>query len=139
MSRFRFEHPAEVRFRDLDSMGHAHHSLPLIYFEEARAAYWREVVGRSGPDGIDYILAEANVAFHARILFPQRVKVLLRVSRIGSSSFEMEYQLRSAEDALLADGRTAQVMYDYAAGRSKPIPAEVRARMEEYDSVASAT
>lgn len=136
MSRFRFEHRAEVRFRDLDPMGHAHHSLPLIYFEEARAAYWRDVVRRSGADDIDYILAEATLGFRARILFPQRVTVLVRVSRIGSSSFDMEYQLRSADDELLADGRTVQVMYDYAAGRSKEVPAEVRVRMEEYDSPA---
>ncbi len=136
MSRFRFEHRAEVRFRDLDPMGHAHHSLPLIYFEEARAAYWRDVVGRSGADEIDYILAEATLGFHARILFPQRVTILVRVSRIGSSSFDMEYQLRSADDELLADGRTVQVMYDYAAGRPKQIPAEIRARMEEYDAPA---
>lgn len=134
MSRFRFEHRAEVRFRDLDPMGHAHHSLPLIYFEEARAAYWRDVVGRSGGDEIDYILAEATLGFHARILFPQRVTVLARVSRIGSSSFDMEYQLRSADDELLADGRTVQVMYDYAAGRPKQVPPEIRVRMEEYDS-----
>lgn len=134
MSRFRFEHHAEVRFRDLDPMGHAHHSLPLIYFEEARAAYWRDVVGRSGNDEIDYILAEATLGFHARILFPQTVTVLVRVSRIGSSSFDMEYQLRSADDELLADGRTVQVMYDYAAGRPKKVSAEIRGRMEEYDS-----
>ncbi len=49
---YRFRYAVDVRFRDLDPMGHAHHSLPLIYFEEARAAYWRDVVGQGGLTGI---------------------------------------------------------------------------------------
>jgi acyl-CoA thioester hydrolase len=40
-----FRTSVPVRFRDLDAMGHAHHTLPLIYLEEARAAFWRELKG----------------------------------------------------------------------------------------------
>ena len=45
-TRFRFHHPVTVRFRDIDIGGHAHHADALIYFEEARWAYWMEVVGQ---------------------------------------------------------------------------------------------
>ena len=44
---YRFRHPVEVRFKDIDIGGHAHHSHALVYFEEARSAYWREGVGRT--------------------------------------------------------------------------------------------
>jgi len=45
---FRFHHPVVVRLWDIDVGGHAHRSEALMYFEEARAAYWREVVGKGG-------------------------------------------------------------------------------------------
>jgi len=130
---FRFHHGVDVRFRDLDPMGHAHHSLPLIYLEEARAAYWRSVVGRDGLDAIDYVMAEITVRFHRRIEFPMRLEVALRTSRVGGKSFEQEFEVRSVNGELLSSGRTVSVMYDYAAYSSKPVPDEVRARIVRYE------
>jgi len=130
---FRFRHPVEVRFRDLDPMGHAHHSLALIYFEEARGAYWREVVGRTGLEGIDFIMGETHVRHHARVRYPARLEVGVRVTSLGAKSFTMEYELRTGSGELLASGRTAQVMYDYAAACSKPIPPEVRRAIRAFE------
>lgn len=129
----RFRYPVEVRFRDLDPMGHAHHTLPLIYFEEARAAYWREVAGRSGLEDIDYVIGEVQVRYHGRIRWPARLEVRVRVSHIGHKSIVTEYELRSAEDELLASGRIVQVMYDYRAGRSIPVPHELAERIRAFE------
>jgi acyl-CoA thioester hydrolase len=132
-SPFRFHHPVTVRFRDIDVGGHAHHSAALLYFEEARAAYWRKVVGRGGLEDIDYILAEASVRWHRRVLWPQDLSVGVRVSRLARKHFEMEYEVRSGEGERLQSGRTVQVMYDYEAGATTRIPPEVRAPIEALD------
>lgn len=130
---FRFVHHVEVRFRDLDVMGHAHHSLPLIFFEEARAAYWREVAGRARVEDIDYIMAEATVRYHARIRYPCCIS-RLRTAQIGTKSLTMEYEARTEAGELVAEGRTVQVMYDYGAGRSIPVPEDVRARILAFEA-----
>lgn len=130
---FHFRHIVPVRFRDIDVGGHAHHSAALIYFEEARSAYWREIVGRSGIEGIDYVLAEAEVRWHQRVLWPQTLAVEVRVSRLGRRHFDMEYEVRAADDELLISGHTLQVMYDYESGRSKALPEEVRAAVTALD------
>jgi acyl-CoA thioester hydrolase len=130
---FRFHHPVSVRFRDIDVGGHAHHSQALIYFEEARAAYWREVVGRSGIDDIDYIMAEARVRWHKRVLWPQVLSVGVRVSRLGRKHFEMSYEVRDAGGERLQSGSSIQVMYDYAAAAPKRLPEEVRVAIEGFD------
>lgn len=132
-SPFAFRHPVDVRFKDVDIGGHAHHSHALVYFEEARAAYWREVVGKGTLDDVDYILAEARVRYHARILWPQRLDVGVRVSRLGKRHFEMEYEVRSAEGELLVSGTTTQVMYDYEAAGSMPIDDDTRAAIGAVD------
>ncbi len=132
----RFVREVDVRFHDLDAMGHAHHTLPLIYLEEARAAYWREVAGRDTLDDIDYVMAEVTVRFHGRIEYPSRLQVGVRVSRIGTKSFEMEFEIRSSDGERKASGRTVQVMYDYAAGTAKAIPPALRSRIEAYEGEA---
>lgn len=130
---FRFTHPVPVRFKDVDVGGHAHHSHALVYFEEARAAYWARVTGRSGLDGVNYILAEASVRFHARVLWPQSLSVGVRVSKLGKRHFHMEYEARAEDGELLLSGTTVQVVYDYDAGSSTAMSAEVRSAIETLD------
>jgi acyl-CoA thioester hydrolase len=135
---FRFHHEVDVRFRDVDAMGHAHHSLPLVYLEEARAAYWRDIAGRATVADIDYVMAEVTVRFHRRITYPDTLDVALRVSLLGGKSFEMVFEMRSGAGDLVVSGSTIQVMYDYAAGAAMPIPAELRARIEAYEGLTPA-
>ena len=130
---FRFRHAVEVRFKDIDAGGHAHHSQALVYFEEARNAYWREVAGRGGLGEIDYILVEAGVRYHRRVLWPQTVDIGVRVSRLGKKSFEMEFLIRSSEGERLVSGRTVQVMYDYGVAATTRMPDPVRASIEAWD------
>lgn len=130
---FRFRHPVPVRFRDIDVGGHAHHSEALMYFEEARAAYWRDVVGRAGLAGVDYILAEAEVRWHRRVLWPQTLSVGVRVVRLGKKHFEMAYEVVGEDGERLQSGRTVQVMYDYASGGTVRVPSEVREAIEAWD------
>src|SRR5690606_31416966 len=92
---FKFRHPVEVRFKDIDLGGHAHHSHALVYFEEARWAYWRSVLGGADGARVDYILAEVSVRYHQRVFWPLRLDVGVRVSLLAKKHFEMEYEARS--------------------------------------------
>ena len=132
-SGFRFQYAVPVRFKDIDIGGHAHHSHALVYFEEARAAYWREVVGKPGLDDVDYILAEVHIRYHARVLWPQELRVGVRVSRLGKRHFEMAYEVRGSEGELLISGRSTQVLYDYEAGRPKALEEEAREAITRQD------
>lgn len=126
----KFVHDVPVRFHDLDAMGHAHHSLPLIYIEEARAAFWRSIVGSSDLASIDYVLKKVTVEFHERILFPDTLRISLHVAHLGRSSFTLAYEIRNQGGALAATAETVQVMFDYSAGRPKVIPDVVRQGLE---------
>jgi acyl-CoA thioester hydrolase len=137
LSDLKFKHRVTVRFSDLDSMGHAHHTLPLVYFEEARAAYWRDVAGRPSVGDIDYVLADVHVQFKQRILYPANLVVRAGVVNVGNASFVMQYELVDEEGGLLATGETTQVMFDYTTNRSKPLPADVRARIERHEGMSA--
>ncbi len=130
---FRFRLPVGVRFQDIDAYGHAHHSRALIYFEEARWAYWGEVVGTQSIDDVRYVMAEVGVRYHLRILYPMTVEVCVRVTHVADKHFVMEYEARSPEGDVLVSGSSVQVMYDYAAQTSTTVPDAIRAALEAMD------
>lgn len=134
-SEFNFWQPVDVRFKDIDVGGHAHHSLALVYFEEARAGYWGQVVGSQEPEEVPFILAEARVRYHQRVLYPLRMRVGVRVPTLGKKHFVMEYLALDENGTELVSGETTMVMFDYEKGESRRISPEVRAAIESQEGV----
>ena len=132
---FRFRHPVDVRFKDVDVGGHAHHSHALVYFEEARWAYWQAVLGPAESSAVNYILAEASVRYHRRVFWPMRLDVGVRVSLLGKKHFEMAYEVQSQEGERLISGTTVQVWYDYDAARTSRIPGGVAEAIRAWEGL----
>jgi acyl-CoA thioester hydrolase len=133
-ARFRFHRAVPLRFRDIDVGGHAHHSHALAYFEEARWGYWTEVAGRpAAADEVDYILAEARVRYHARVLYPDTLSVGVRAAAVGRKRVELDYEARSGRGEVVLTGSTVLVLYDYATGRSVAVPEALRRRLEDHE------
>ena len=134
MSGYRFAHQIEVRFRDCDAMGHVNNAVFFTYMEQTRFAYWQEVLRARGGAAPKMILARAECSFRRPATFGDLVEVRMRAVSIGRTSFASEYQIVHARDrGLLAEGRSVQVMYDYAAARSVPVPDDIRERIEAFE------
>ena len=131
---FRYKVEVQVRFRDLDPMNHANNAVYFTYFEIARLAYYGELTGSTDPRELDIILAEATCTYHSPAVYGEWLDVWVRTTSLGRSSSVFEYRIvEQTTGRLVATGRTVQVMYDYAAGRSTPMPTELRARFEAFE------
>ena len=122
MEGFPFVHRERVRFNDLDGLAHVNNALFATYLENARIAF----LGLRSFESM--ILARLELDFRAPIEFGDEVEVGVRTSRIGTKSFELEYELRVGE-RLVAEARTVLVGYDYDAGRSVELSPELRAKL----------
>jgi acyl-CoA thioester hydrolase len=132
--RFRFSTTVEVRWRDLDPMGHVNNAVYFTYLEQARTHYLREVGLLPGaPSGMGFILAGASCQFKAPLELGERVTIHTRVSQLRNSSFIFEYRAEAGDGRLVATARTVQVCYDYQARRSLPIPDEWREAVIAYE------
>lgn len=119
----------EPRYNDYDTKGHVNNAIYLTYFEIARVRAWRDVVG--GDADAPFILAEATVRFVRPAHLGVPLVMEVETAEIRTKAWVWRYRVRDGrDDALIAEGSTVQVMYDYAAGATVPIPAEVRARLE---------
>ena len=126
-----FSHDLEVRFRDLDALGHVNNAVLLSYLEQARFHWWKQrLAGRPFTDE-GFLLARIEVDYRQPILMEDRVRVELHCARVGSSSFDLAYRVIRAQDGgLLAEAKSVQVMLDFEAGRSRPLGPEARAWLE---------
>ena len=131
---FRYKVEVQVRFRDLDAMNHVNNAVYFTYFEIARIAYYGELTGSPDARDLDMILAEATCTYRSPAVYRERLDVWVRTVSLGRSSSVFEYRIvEQTTGRLVATGRTVQVMYDYAAGRSTPMPPELRARFEAFE------
>ena len=96
MTDFRFFHPVEVRYGDLDPQGHLNNAKYLTFFEQARVQYMIHL-GLYARDQsfmkIGVIVADAHIAFLAPIHFGDEVKVGVRISKVGNKSMTVEQNI----------------------------------------------
>ena len=138
MPGFRFYHPIEVRYGDLDPQGHVNNAKYLTYTEQARIAYIRHLSLWEGGSflKIGVILADARVTFLAPILFGQDVRVGVRVTRLGNKSMTMEYEIEDHQSGQLqATCTSVLVAYDYETEKTIPIPDGWRRTITEFEQI----
>ena len=129
MQTFDYEHEIEVRFRDCDLLGHVNNAVYLSYLEQARIGYWQRLNGSAGVPR-SFILARAECDYRAPATLGDRLVVRVAVAAVGRTSFTLDYEVLNARTRqVVATAKTVQVMYDYSAGRSIPIPDDVRAKL----------
>ena len=124
-----------VRWGDMDAFGHVNNAAYFTYCESARIRYFEMIgltVDGSQDEGPAVVSATCN--FRRQVQHPATLEVGARVTKIGKSSFTLEYglYLEDTED-LVADGISIAVWMDYVEGRSKELPAEYRKSMQELD------
>jgi len=140
MTDFRFYHPIEVRYNDLDPQGHVNNARFLTYFEQARVHY---VIHLNLWDGrsyfnIGFILADAQVTFLDPVLFGQEIQAGVRVTRLGNKSLTMEYSLEDIQTGQqLARGSSALITYNYHDRCTIPIPDHWRQTIALFEGLNS--
>ncbi|CAN5663705.1 MAG: acyl-CoA thioesterase [Actinomycetota bacterium] len=124
----------EVRYRDLDTLGHVNNAVFLEYFETVRFEYWwriAEIIGVtefvSGDlPGAQYVVAETTVRFKAPVFFGDILFGAATVPTIGNRSYSMDFELRTGESyengTLVAEGSAAHVFYDPEKNEVMPRP-----------------
>ena len=131
---WRYSFTDRIRYGDLDTNAHLNNVAVHQFFESARVAYMRglfpeiDPMGRAG--GFGMIFAETHVRFASPGFYEEDLRVDVRPAELRRSSVKIAFQMVcEADGRLLAEGWGTLVGYDYAAGRSAPLPEQVVARL----------
>jgi len=126
-----------TRFNDFDVFGHANNAVYLTYFEMARSAYWDEII-KWDWDAMGIIIAKAEVLFLKPVLLNDRIQAYVRTSKVGTTSFELQYTLTKGSgnnEEICTTGSTVCVSFDYKRNEKAPIPAAQLSRMMEFEAL----
>lgn len=138
LEQYRFQIPVEVRFADLDALGHLNNAKYLTYAEQARIRYVHEVCGWGGDWArLGMILARTEIDHKLPIAFGDRVQVYVRVGRLGDKSFDMHYVItqQRGEGAveIAAEIKTIMVTYDYEQDATVQISDQWREAITDFE------
>ena len=111
--------PVDVRFNDVDGMGHVNNALYLTYLEHCRMRFFTEVAGSKSERDFPFILAHAALDYKSPIKMNAQPQVKMWTSRIGGKSWDFDYEIKDRKTAVVyATGKTVQVAYDYKLEKS---------------------
>jgi acyl-CoA thioester hydrolase len=130
MNPFKQKTRIQIRFKDIDKMGHVNNANYMTYFELARVEYFNELASAkdlkidwTGEESV--ILAKIEMEYKQPILLEDNIFVYTWVSRMGSKSFDMScsiVRLVNDKEVEVAKGLAVIVCFNYLANQSILVP-----------------
>lgn len=136
LGRFPLTVEIPVAWGDMDAFGHVNNVMYLRWCETARMAYFERigVIEQMNTEGKGPILARASVDYLRPVTYPDVIRCSASINRFGNTSFEMAYRMLSAaQNAMVAEGESVVVMFDYRKGAKIPVGADLRTRIEALE------
>jgi len=123
------EKRVEIRWSDVDAVGHVNNAVYATYLEECRDEWLDRALG-DGETGWDYVVARVALDYR-RVLRLEDEVVLVRVGleRIGTSSVTTREEILAGEE-LAATAEAVLVARDRETGCSRPLAAAERDAIE---------
>jgi acyl-CoA thioester hydrolase len=121
-----------VQWGDQDGFGHVNNVIALRWFETARIAFLEQNnMGDLMHDReLGPIVASVTCNYRRQLFYPDDVLVAARLGELGRSSLTIEHAVYScSQQAVVYDGQTVVVIFDYTANRPRRIPDELRAKL----------
>ncbi|TVR68655.1 MAG: acyl-CoA thioesterase [Marinilabiliales bacterium] len=131
--------PIQIRFNDIDIMGHVNNSVFQHYFDYARLQYFRHVLGRHlSWEKETLILASISVDYHCPVHINDRIEVATGTVMLGNKSIHMVQEVRDTESGnVMASSRCILVAFDAAMNCSIPLPGEWRQSVMSFEKEVS--
>lgn len=120
---FRHRLPLQIRFNDIDMLGHLNNGAYLEFMDLGKTHYFKAVM----PDGIDMkrinvVVVNINCDFFAPTYFEEPIEVHTAVTSISQHSFRMEQRIvNSVTGQVKCIGRTVMAGFDPATAQGAEI------------------
>ena len=88
LSLFKHKIQMNIRFSDLDAMGHVNNAKYLTYLEEARINYFNNILYLS-KENLDYqaVIAKVEINYFNQIKLRDKLEIYTRIFKLGKKKF----------------------------------------------------
>lgn len=121
-----------IRWGEMDALGHLNNVAYFRLMEEARVQWLESLDVTLANTGEGVVVVNVSCDFLRQVHYPATIRLHSFVDRIGRSSVDLHQRmyLEGDDGEPCAEGRSRIVWIDYRTGRSAPLPASLRARLE---------
>lgn len=129
----RHVHEFQVRFGDIDMLGHVNNCRYLTYLEDARVTMFRLDPQRNGEEPLrGLVVARHEIDYRRPLLFgPDPVRVETWVTELRAASFSIAYEIRDDEHVYVR-ASSVLVAYDVKKARARRLTTEETAFLKAY-------
>lgn len=137
MKGYSFYHstPVQIRFNDVDVMGHVNNSVYQNYFDIARVHYFEDVF-KYRMDWHDkaLVLVHIEIDFYQPVNMYDEVRVLTKVVHMGNKSLKMEQRLvGEKEDDVRCVNQAVLSAFQYDTGGAIPLLPKWREKIGAFE------
>ncbi|MBF0598200.1 acyl-CoA thioesterase [Faecalibacter rhinopitheci] len=138
LENFKFYHPLEIRWNDLDPIGHVNNVYYIEYFQIGRGFYMIDSSKKWDWTKNMFVIAHIECDYYKELkLLSKNPRIGLRVSRLGNKSFDFEYVIVSDDKdgipIVHAKGLSTQVLVDLTLGKSIELPEWLKTDIQTYE------
>ncbi len=116
----------QVRYGDLDTLGHVNNALYLTYFELGRVHYFKKYLPSFDTTDVKFVIARAEIDFRRSITMVDDVYLETSLESVGNTSFTFQHRITNHDASVIyATGKIIAVSID---DNKKPsrVPDELR-------------
>lgn len=134
-SIFRNATPLQIRFNDVDVLGHVNNTVYFSYYDTGKAHYFEAIQGHAVDwKHVDTVIANVNCAYMAPIVFGDDIEVLTACTGIHEKSFRLLQMIRERTTGQVKSiCETIMVSFNPATGESHPLPQIWRDRLTAFE------
>ena len=135
--------PIQVRFSDVDVIGHVNNIVYFAYYDTGKAAFMTELLGRKiSWKEVDTVVANVDCAFIAPIFYGENIEVLTTCNFIHDKSFKLLQMLRNSDTGEVKSVcETVMVSFDPHTQKAVPLKDEwsekLRAHVDKFVKAAT--
>ena len=136
-----FIHTLDVRYADTDAQGHVFFANAYTYMDEGLTWLMEHIglpYGQLEADhGVICVFAASGCRHRSRILFGSPVEIVVRVQRLGNTSFTTAYTLQQPGEGgptICAQGELTSVCLDADSRQPVRVPDALRAALRPHQT-----
>lgn len=134
MIQFKNRQSIQIRFSDIDLMGHVSNTVYQVYYDSGRIAYFNEVLPDLDFKDIGVVSVSVNIEYYRPIFLKSKVYVESRCSQIGNKSFEMEHRIVDlVSGEVYSTSKNTLVCFAIKEQQSVSIPQHWKENIMTYD------
>ena len=120
----------DIRWRDLDALGHVNQAVYQTYGEEILDSYFRQALSLGEGEIWDYVAARVAIDYRGELRLTDGHAIgTCRIERVGTSSVTAKIEMRAADGRLAAEMEVVAVTWDPERRESRPLTDAERAAL----------